>query len=437
MLAWRVHLICTVLFLALLLWGSLSGAPATDFVAPSHLPPQPLCPWATTPDSEKTFFGYMEEYAELHQRILEMQPPEKRKFLIFKASSHGLGNRIAGLMFAFVGAVLTNRALIVDWKPDIKSWSHIDDILQPPSKNMNWTGPRAERAVQETISALGWTSLPPPRWIPFWPGTWTNWDSWFENLMCAGDGGFASSEPILHISAAQYHAQLLAHNPSFRSKMCELFGDNSYQSVIRWLIRPRDHIQARIDAVLRQDFDTAHRVVALQLRRKDAFSVTDDQEKMFVWCGAQLAEDMKKRPPRLPRRRQSAVPEAPPRVRYFLATDDIRARERMQKIFGDDLISIKSPTVSKETVAGIEDALVDMILLSEADEIIVSPWSTFGHVAYGRGGMRPHFITEHSHCFRAPTNVPVYTYWPGMSWVSCWSPDSMLTTGTINQWGSF
>ena len=65
MLAWRVHLICTVLFLALLLWGSLSGAPATDFVAPSHLPPQPLCPWATTPDSEKTFFGYMEEYAEV------------------------------------------------------------------------------------------------------------------------------------------------------------------------------------------------------------------------------------------------------------------------------------------------------------------------------------------------------------------------------------
>lgn len=56
---------------------------------------------------------------QLHQRILEMQPPEKRKFLIFKASSHGLGNRIAGTedSCCWTGLSLTLRHIVTRSEP--------------------------------------------------------------------------------------------------------------------------------------------------------------------------------------------------------------------------------------------------------------------------------------------------------------------------------
>lgn len=37
--------------------------------------------------------------------------------------------------------------------------------------------------------------------------------------------------------------------------------------------------QERIDEIKSREFDTAHAVVALQLRKKDAFSVSDEQEE--------------------------------------------------------------------------------------------------------------------------------------------------------------
>mgnify|MGYP002393458910 CR=1 FL=1 len=70
-----------------------------------------------------------EQYQELHRRILNDTPYDKQRFLYFTASDSGLGNRMQALTSAFLVALLTDRALVVHWKPHVMSGADIDDLF--------------------------------------------------------------------------------------------------------------------------------------------------------------------------------------------------------------------------------------------------------------------------------------------------------------------
>jgi len=84
----------------------------------------------------------------------------------------------------------------------------------------------------------------------------------------------------------------------------------------------------------------------------------------------------------------------------------------------------------------MQDALVEMWLLGQTNEIIISPYSTFGYVAHGRTGLVPHVVTSDLHCLKSDTDQPCFQYWFGMSQLSCWT-DEMESTEMINQYNCF
>jgi hypothetical protein len=69
---------------------------------------------------QSNFEAYWEEYLEFHREMVlpESQggiPESEKRFLIFQPSDDGLGNRLQALLSSVVMAMVTRRAIILDW----------------------------------------------------------------------------------------------------------------------------------------------------------------------------------------------------------------------------------------------------------------------------------------------------------------------------------
>lgn len=112
-------------------------------------------------------------------------------------------------------------------------------------------------------------------------------------------------------------------------------------------------------------------------------------------------------------------------VVYFLATDYIPSRREASQRIGQGLV-YWNETVSSSS-KGMENALIDLWLLGEADEIIVTSGSTFGYVAHARTAKVPWLVTLEKRrenkewhllewlpprCVRSETSEPCFHAWP-------------------------
>lgn len=68
-------------------------------------------------------------------------------------------------------------------------------------------------------------------------------------------------------------------------------------------------------------------------------------------------------------------------VRFYLSTDDIFTQNQLLTDFGDKITIQKNKDLSRTTLKGIQDALVDLYCLSKTSKIIGSYWSSFTETA--------------------------------------------------------
>lgn len=83
--------------------------PLTDFITTDTVPHK-LCPDSHL-YNESTFDTYYQAYIQLHESILK-KPYHQQRFLIFQTDA-GLGNRLEGLVSAFLMAMLTKRVCFI------------------------------------------------------------------------------------------------------------------------------------------------------------------------------------------------------------------------------------------------------------------------------------------------------------------------------------
>lgn len=69
-----------------------------------------------------------------------------------------------------------------------------------------------------------------------------------------------------------------------------------------------------------------------------------------------------------------------PETRFFLATDSPAEEARLRRHFGDRILT-RRRKLSRLHTSGLQDALVDLILLSRTSRVIGSHWSSFSEVA--------------------------------------------------------
>ena len=66
---------------------------------------------------------------------------------------------------------------------------------------------------------------------------------------------------------------------------------------------------------------------------------------------------------------------------FYLATDDLSEEAALRERFGSRILSNEGRDLSRDTVSGIRDALLDLICLSETEKIIGSYFSSFTDIA--------------------------------------------------------
>lgn len=82
-----------------------------------------------------------------------------------------------------------------------------------------------------------------------------------------------------------------------------------------------------------------------------------------------------------------------PQTRFFLATDSEEERELLKNIFKERIITA-SHNVTRETQSGLEDAVIDLYLLSKTNKIFGSAESTFSQIAAEMSGIECITITK-------------------------------------------
>ncbi len=70
-----------------------------------------------------------------------------------------------------------------------------------------------------------------------------------------------------------------------------------------------------------------------------------------------------------------------PDTKFYLATDDLSEEANLRRLFPGRIISNETRDLSRDSVTGIKDALLDLMCLAHTDKIIGSYFSSFTDIA--------------------------------------------------------
>jgi hypothetical protein len=330
--------------------------------------------------------SWQEKYKKLHQDILESKIPPK--YLVFQCGGigygcGGYGNRIGGITSLLYLAVLTKRALLIDWRANIS----ITDYFTP--KNIKWNysmtnirglqsrhhfwGRGFHRNIHSEAIRHGYTFGEFLRWFRS-----TDLVRYFDHQ-------------VEFVTIQWYFAPVVRKNkflaktaleiaPKRRGHRYSLIGcafDFLFQKTKRFkslLNQARKSLQwnrgiPRIGIHFRAGDYAAFD------KKKSKTSLFSALERFFH-CAAKLERLFKKADPSL----DTAL------IRWFLATDAKEVKDYGKKKYPNKVtcLDVKIEHISKTDPSrlGIEGVLLDNVLLSECDVLILSN-SSFSRTALG------------------------------------------------------
>ncbi|MBR6199888.1 MAG: hypothetical protein IKQ61_06455 [Spirochaetales bacterium] len=126
-------------------------------------------------------------------------------------------------------------------------------------------------------------------------------------------------------------------------------------------LKPVSSIDMRVSELL----GSTHRsnLVGVQIRRTDnAQSIANSPTEMFI---EYMQQEL----------------QTNPQTVFYLATDDMKVRSEIIRLFPDKVIYNQAESVSRRTKLGMIDAMIDFISLSRCSKIYGSYWSSFCEVA--------------------------------------------------------
>ncbi|KAA6324551.1 hypothetical protein EZS27_026134 [termite gut metagenome] len=129
---------------------------------------------------------------------------------------------------------------------------------------------------------------------------------------------------------------------------------------------PKDGIQQRI----REQYNLFNKhTVGVHIRRTDnVYSISESPTELFI---NRMNDEIQQHPETL----------------FYLATDSQEEKVRLKSIFGERIITLDKE-ISRTTPTGIENAVVDLFLLSKTNKIIGSFYSSYTEIAAELSGIK-------------------------------------------------
>ena len=79
-------------------------------------------------------------------------------------------------------------------------------------------------------------------------------------------------------------------------------------------------------------------------------------------------------------------------VQFYLSTDDLSTERLFKSNFGDHIISLENKILNRNSIQGMQDAVVDLYSLANTNYIIGSWWSSFSIIAANLGKIKIEII---------------------------------------------
>lgn len=471
---YRFLQVCVV-FHGLVIFRRLAflNEPRTFFRSTNLIAP-PLCTLSELADLSQKESDFLER--DLRRYVSNIQSPlwqdvqrngehglRGHRLVLYRASCDGLGNRLLGLVSAFYYAYMSGRAFLVDWEGCATVVSGtLEDLVDPPfpwnarvlldrlgvdERYRSNPASDSDRGpiLDEFQRIFGASSIrrlstaycrPCPERHPIVD---------LEHLLCED---FRSDPiPVIDFYGTHWTGATIQHNPYLRNASCQRFGNDVFGILARALLKPNAAVQ-RIVTPITEKMTESDLVIALQLRRRDSYGISALMEEVMWRCAQQIAvlhwQDRRTGSGRDPfyvsNKSSENSPEGPrsknsQNVLLFVAADNEQSRNRIvdandNKRSGMRVVYLPSP-LTKTKVIGMQYAFAEIYLLSKADEVIISPYSSFGSLAHGWSSKVPWISLRNGKCMRTLSSMPCDVYWFGVQRLPCFQ-NWMLSSEMVN-----
>ncbi|XP_020894131.1 uncharacterized protein LOC110233205 [Exaiptasia diaphana] len=333
--------------------------------------------------------SWQDKYIKLHKSILRSK--QSPNYLVFNCGgiNHGCGgygNRIGAISTIFLLAVLTNKAFLINWKSNIS----ILDYLQP--KNIDWDFSKAKLkglTKGRHLWGKGFERKLSDDTLLFKGNTKGEFLSWFKRTnfvkffthqveLVTSQWYFISGiwkNNFLWKKSRRIALKLRGHKYSFIG--C------AYDFLFKRTPRFEKLLQ---DARHSLKWENSVPRIGIHFRAGD-FSFKDIKSDSSVFVRLEKYFDCAKRLEKILNNFSPSLDISS--MRWFLATDNIEVKQYAQKKYPKKVISLgiqveHISSIKEPSRAGLEGVLLDNVLLSECDILVLSN-STFSNVALGMG----------------------------------------------------
>mmetsp|Transcript_30338 Transcript_30338/g.38919 ORF Transcript_30338/g.38919 Transcript_30338/m.38919 type:complete len:603 (-) Transcript_30338:300-2108(-) len=380
---------------------------------------------------------FQEMYPVLHEKVMQYKQRHNEAFeacrsgkgvgnykMIVLDNHSGMGNQMLSHVSAFLLALLTNSVLVV------KGNTYSLDIYADPGFDMrhsSWSrcGLRGSKStfdltiqknsgvankmlctdfVNGAFASTGvYTIRGNVYFAPYFQFNKYTRDN-VHRMFTPSNSQVSSRYTNMKNEYDDYYSQLKRMGISFNQTLAYEFSGapelDMAAPLSRYILKPHQDVFKKRNEILSQYYgynNGSHvtHVVGVQMRTDghDVFVKEDETWRRFARCG-HLETFLK--------HSSNDITS-----KMFIATDTEDARKRTERIYN----AFRSPLSKQEvnfrfsssnfllsnTNAGKQEAVLDLLMLSEADELVITPRSTFGYWAAAWGGHRPlmihHWIT--------------------------------------------
>ncbi|KAG2610858.1 hypothetical protein PVAP13_4KG224200 [Panicum virgatum] len=328
----------------------------------------------------------------------------------------GLGNNILAMASAFLYAVLTGRALLLD------RTTSPGDIFCEPFPGASWLLPRSfpVRDLQNLTgevpesyrylvqgdgdgapapAAAASSAVPRRRRRQYVFVDLDHSCTYHDKLFfCDDEQRFLRRAPWLLMRTDGYFVPALFLNPAYQEELDALFPrkDAVFYLLAHYLLHPTNKVWGLItrfhDAYLRN----ADERLGIQIRVFDGDAPFQHILDQILACTSQerLLPDVVMQEPRHPPAaggaRSKAVLMTGLSSWYY---ENVRWKYWQSATATGEAVSVHQPSHEEHQLSGYTThdmkALAEMYLLGMTDKIVTSGWSTFGYVGSGLGGLTP------------------------------------------------
>ncbi|TKW20334.1 hypothetical protein SEVIR_4G080300v4 [Setaria viridis] len=352
--------------------------------------------------------------------------PGACKYLVL-VPYRGLGNNILAMASAFLYAVLTDRALLLD------RTTSLGDIFCEPFPGASWllpqhfpirnlqnlTGevPESYRHLVQSDDAAASVSRRRYVFVDL-DHSCTYHDKLF---FCDDERRFLHRAPWLLMRTDGYFVPALFLNPAYQEELDRLFPrkDAVFYLLAHYLFHPTNKVWGLITRFHDSYLKNSDERLGIQIRVFDGDTPFQHILDQILACTSQehlLPDVVTKEPPHpsTTGAQSKAVLMTGLSSWYY---ENIRWKYWQSATATGEAVSVYQPSHEEHQLSGYTThdmkALAEMYLLGMTDKIVTSGWSTFGYVGHGLGGLTPWIMfrpenhtTPNPPCQRAKSMEP-------------------------------